>query len=445
MKIDFILPKIAIDIFKQFEKSGYEIYLVGGAVRDIILNRPLGDLDFTTNATPEQIQKLFKKTIYNNSFGTVTVVLEDGFKVEITPYRSEGDYRDGRHPGKVAWAPSLEMDLSRRDFTVNAMAYNGKILVDPHKGLSDIEKKVIKVVGDSPARFEEDGLRLMRAVRFATQLDFTIENNTLDSIKSKSSLILKISWERIRDELFKILECNTPGRGILMLKESGILQFILPEVDVCFGVEQKSPGRHHVDDVGTHLIKSLNSCTSTNTITRLAVLLHDIGKAQTFAKDGKSGLITFFNHEIVGAHLANAIALRLKLSKEQCKTLVLLVRFHMFTVSEKQTDKAIKRFIRNVGVENLDEAIAMRVADRVGSGSSVTSWRTELFKKRLIEVQQEPFSIKDLKISGTDIMQELSIKPGPRVGQILTKLFDDVENGKVPNEKDALLTALGNL
>ena len=442
MKEGFILPKIAETVFDRFKKAGHEIYLVGGAVRDILLKKEISDCDFTTNATPEQIQKIFEKTVYNNAYGTVTIILDDGTKAEITPFRREQKYSDHRHPEKIEWAKTIEEDLSRRDFTINAIAYDGQKLIDPYNGSGDLKDLLLRAVLDPDVRFKEDALRLIRAIRFASQLGCTIEEKTQASIKNNAELISHISWERIRDEFLKIIISDHPGDGILLLRSTGLLKYILPEVDACFGVEQISPERHHIDDVGTHLVKSLNACSSHNPITRFAVFLHDIGKVATFSKDKKTNIITFYNHEMVGAQLTEDIAKRFRLSKEESKTLVTLVRHHMFTVSEVQTDKAIKRFIRNVGVENLDEAIAMRIADRVGSGAAETSWRTELFKKRLIEVQKEPFSVKDLKINGTDVMKILSIKPGPRVGAILNLIFEKVEEGSLINRKDDLVKVL---
>lgn len=437
-----ILPETARHIIEIFTKNKYEIYLVGGAVRDLVLNRPIKDLDFTTNATPEEIQKLFPKTIYNNTYGTVMVIVDEKTTVEITPYRKEVNYSDFRHPDNVVWAKTIEEDLGRRDFTINAMAHDGESFIDPFNGQKDCLENIIRAVGDADRRFQEDALRLIRAVRFACNLGFTIENSTTSAIKNNAKLIENISGERIRDELFKILLSPHPKDGILFLKNTGLLTYILPEVEKCFAVPQKSPLRHHVYDVGTHLVMSLDACTSQNPITRLATLLHDTGKADTYLKDEKTEVITFYNHEIYSTKHAENIADRLKLSSAEKRLLVTLVRYHMFTVSEHQTDKAIKRFIRNVGKENIDEAILLRVADRVGSGASITSWRTELFKKRIVEVQHEPFSIKDLKINGNDVMKITGIKPGPKIGEILQKIFDEVEEKITPNDKKILLKRL---
>ncbi len=236
-----------------------------------------------------------------------------------------------------------------------------------------------------------------------------------------------------------MLESDHPAEGILFLHNTGLLKYILPEVELCFLVPQKSPKRHHIYDVGTHLVMSLKHCPSTDVITRLATLLHDIGKEKTFRRDEETGIITFYNHEVVGEKMTAQIADRLRLSNEQKKKLVTLVAKHQFTVSELQTDKAVKRFIREVGIEYVDDMLAVRTGDRIGSGATPTSWRLELFKKRLTEVQKEPFKVTDLKIDGNDVMQLLQIKPGPKIGTVLKSIFEKVENGELPNERDLLL------
>lgn len=436
------LPEFIVAFMDIFRKADYQIYLVGGPVRNLLLNRSIDNWDFTTNANPDQIQKLFSEALYNNNYGTVLIpltVAEEKVLCEVTPYRKEGQYSDGRHPDDISWADTLEEDLVRRDFTINSLAYDGVKLVDITGGLKDLEGKIVKAVGDPDKRFQEDALRLIRAVRFATQLEFQIEKETLASIVKNAQLIQQISWERIRDEFFKILSSGKPADGVLLLRETGLLGYILPEIEACFAVEQKSPERHHIYDVGTHLVETLRNCTSTDPITRFAALLHDVGKKDTHEKDAETDIITFYNHEIVGANIANSIAERFRLSKKERFKLVKLVRYHMFSVSELQTDKALRRFIRKVGLDNLEDILLIRTADRVGSGALETSWRTELFKKRLLEVQKEPFEIKDLKISGVDVMEILNIKPGPRIGDILKEIFAEVEEKKLENKREILL------
>ncbi len=442
------LPQFVLNFLKNFQKSGYKIYLVGGAVRELLLNNAVDNWDFATDATPDEILKLYPDGFYNNQFGTVGISQEvDGKKLifEVTTFRREAEYKDFRHPGKLSWAKTVEEDLARRDFTINSLAYDGKKVIDIFAGQKHLKEKLIVAVGDPDKRFKEDALRLMRAIRFASELGFLIEDKTRVSIQKNANLITKISWERIRDEFLKILKSENPSEGILFLRNTGLLAFILPEVDICFLIPQKSPKRHHIYDVGTHLVMSLKACPTTDEITRFATLLHDIGKAETFRRDDKTGLITFYNHEVVGTKLAENIANRFKLSNKQKEKLVRLVQFHQFTVSEIQTDKAVRRFIRNVGSEYLNDIIDLRFADRVGSGARPTSWRFELFKKRLVEVQKEPFKVTDLKIDGNDVMKTLNLKPGPKVGAVLSSIFNDVEKGRLKNERETLLSHLRDL
>ncbi|MBI4009188.1 CCA tRNA nucleotidyltransferase [Candidatus Roizmanbacteria bacterium] len=452
----FKLPKSVTDFMSVFKKNNFQIYLVGGAVRDILLNKDptnVGDnWDFATDATPQEILKLFPKGKYNNKYGTVLITtnnqqptINNSVIFEITPFRKESDYRDLRHPEKIEWAKTIEEDLARRDFTINAIAYDGEKIVDPFKGQEHLDQNLIVAVGEPNKRFNEDALRLMRAIRFASELGFLLEDKTRQSIQKNAELITKISWERIRDELFKILASPNPAEGILFMRSIGLLTFILPEVDICFIIPQKSPKRHHIYDVGTHLVMALKHCPSNDVITRFATLLHDVGKSTTFKREEKTGLITFYNHEVVGTQMVKKIADRLRLSNKQKEKLVRLVQYHQFTVTELQTDKAVRRFIRNLGKEYLMDMLDLRYADRVGSGAKPTSWRYELFKKRLVEVQKKPFSIADLKVDGNDVMKILNIKPGPKVGEILKTIFNDVEEGRVKNERDTLLIKLKEL
>ncbi len=456
----FQLPCFVQDFLKTFKNNGFSIYIVGGAVRDLLMDRHLPEdkknWDFATNATPEEIIKLYPDGIYNNKYGTVTIPITIGdgdektiaikqYLFEITPFRKESLYKDFRHPQKIEWAKTIEDDLARRDFTINAIAYDGENIIDPFRGRKHIEEKLIVAVGQPDLRFKEDALRLMRAIRFSSQLGFLIEPKTLLSIQKNASLIQKISWERIRDEFLKILSSDNPAEGILFMRSTGLLAFVLPELDVCFVIPQKSPKRHHIYDVGTHSVMALKSSPTRDPITRMAILLHDIGKAPTFRRDEKTSLITFYNHEVVGEKLAINIADRLKLSKKDKEKLVKLIRYHQFSVSELQTDKALRRFIREVGLEYLQDILDLRTADRIGSGAKPTSWRYELFKKRLIEVQKEPFKITDLKINGVDVMKELNLKPGPKVGKVLKTVFDEVVEGKLKNERSALLKRIKEL
>lgn len=448
----FTLPKEIKEILKKLKRAGFKAYIVGGCVRDIILGKDTKDWDFTTDATPEEITALFPDSFYDNKFGTVglpvkqptTNNLQPTTIFEITTFRSEFGYSDHRHPDKIIFGKTLEEDLQRRDFTINSMAYDGIKITDLYNGQKDLGEKIIKAVGDPNLRFEEDALRMMRAVRIATELQFLIEENTFNAIRQNTQLINKISSERIRDELLKILKSDYPTDGIKLLRNSGLLAVILPELEKCFLVDQKSPQRHHLYDVGTHLILSLHYCPSKNPIVRLASLFHDIGKAVTYKKDSH-GVITFYNHEIISASIVRNISNRLHFSKKDREKLIRLVRWHQFTVDERQTDKAIRRFIRSVGPDYLEDILAVRIGDRLGGGARETSWRLELFKKRLIEVQKQPFTVADLKVDGYDVMKIYKVNPGPLIGAVLNMLFNDVVEGKIPNERKNLIKRIEEL
>jgi len=450
-KIDTKVTKI----LEQFHSSDFEISIVGGGVRDLLLGKDVTDWDLTTNATPKEILKLYPKAYYNNSFGTVGLVIgkdADGKpnEIQITTYRVEEKYSDRRHPDKISWGKTLEEDLGRRDFTVNALALkygddNELNLIDLYKGQEDLKKKIIKTVREPDERFGEDALRLLRAVRFATTLGFTIESRTKASIIKNANLLEKISGERIRDELFKIIDSENAAAGILFCRETGLLNKILQELEACFSVEQKSPKRHHVYDVGTHCVKSLETCPSGDTIVRLATLLHDIGKAKV-AKVTNEGVRTFYNHEVVGGRQVREIAARLHLRKEDREKLFKLVRFHQFSVNENQTDKALRRFIKNVGVESIEDMMDLRIGDRLGGGlQQPESWRLKLFRKRLKEVLKKPFTVADLNISGHDVMKALGVNQGKKIGEVLNKLFEEVANDKQKNTRQYLLKRLINL
>jgi tRNA nucleotidyltransferase (CCA-adding enzyme) len=461
--MDIELPLMVRKILAKVAESGHEIFIVGGITRDLIMNRAGNDWDFTTDAPPEIINALFENSFYDNRFGTVGIIdptdetkdlLGKPKVYEITTYRKEWGYSDQRHPDQVEWGKTVEEDLIRRDFTINAIAFkpvpaiqktNVKTwhfdVIDPHCGQKDINNKIIRAVGNPEERFKEDALRMLRAIRLATQLEFKIDEVTFGAIKNNVNLIEKVSWERIRDELLKMLSFPFAAEGYQLLRNSGLAQKILPEVERGFGIEQKSPGRHHIYDVGEHSVYSLKYCPSSDPIVRLAALIHDIGKPLVFKKE-ENGQITFYNHETVGAALAKNLANRLRLSGKDRDRLYLLVRWHQFSVDERQTDKAIRRFIRNVGKENLEDILDVRTADRLGGGAQETSWRLERYKDKLIEVQKQPFTVADLKIDGHDVMEISGLKSGPQVGEVLKELFGEVEEDMNKNKRQFLLKRL---
>lgn len=437
--MDIKLPAKVLKVMKVFSDAGADIFVVGGAVRDLLINREVKDWDFTTNLAPEDMKKLFPKNSFcENIYGTFSIVLKGGEIFEVTTYRTEREYTDSRHPDKVEWGKTLEEDLKRRDFTINAMAIdiNGKI-VDIYGGLDDIKNRSIRAVGNPDERFKEDALRMMRAVRIACQIEFVIEEKTFEAMQKHSESINKIAGERIRDELFKILTSGHAVDGVKLLKSAGLLVHFMPEMLAGEGLKQRG---HHIYDVLTHSLEALKNCESNDPITLLATLIHDIGKPEVMKTI--NGTNTFHNHDIVGSRIANRIGKRLRLSNKELDKLFRLVRWHMFTASEMQTDSAVRRLIRNVTPEYLQDMIDLRRADRVGSGAKETSWRWELLKKRFVEVQKQPFSVKDLKIDGNDVMKILEIKPSRKVGDILDSLFAEVEVDPKLNVRELLIEKL---
>ena len=464
--VELIPPEI-LSIYKKFQNSKFEVYLIGGCVRNLLLKKEVKDWDLTTNATPKQILNLFPNGFYDNKFGTVGLPIEIDAKkqvVEVTTFRTEQGYSDRRRPDHVAWGKSIEEDLARRDFTVNAITLkilrhsgeerqrrlqnldSGRArmteyeIIDPFNGRKDLENKIVRAVGDPKQRFKEDALRLIRGVRITTEYSFTIEENTWKEIVNDAKLIKEVSGERIQAELLKILATDNPYEGIMLLKNSSLLQYILPELLEGVGVSQVRPGRHHTSDVFTHNVLSLKFCPSTDPIVRFATLLHDVGKPKVANRDDK-GLVIFHNHEIVGARIARQICDRLRFSKKDRDKIVNLIRWHMFTVDEKLSDAGVRRFIRRVGVESVKDMMDLRIGDRLGGGTQTAeSWRLKLFKKRIEEqLKPLPFSTNDLAIDGNDIMKELNIKPSPKVGQILQKLFEEVDEDLSKNNRKYLL------
>ncbi len=445
-----LIPKNIKEIYDKLEQKGFDVYFVGGCVRNLLMKTPVKDWDLTTSATPDQILKLFPDGFYNNEFGTVGIPLGEQNIVEITTFRTEHGYSDRRRPDKVSWGKTIDEDLSRRDFTMNAVALRFASLsqgkpsdpefVDPFNGREDIKNKIIRAVGNPKERFKEDALRLLRAIRFATVLSFDIDETTGKEIAADARLIKEISSERVKDEILKILASSDPAKGILLLKDSGLLKYILPELLEGVGVSMVRPGRHHTTDVFTHNLLSLKHCPSNDPIVRFSALLHDVGKPKAEGKDNV-GLVTFYNHEIIGAKIAYEICLRLRFSKKEANRVVNLIRWHMFSVDENLTDAGVRRFIRRIGVENVKDMMDLRVGDRLGGGTQTAeSWRLKKFKERVSgELAPKPFSINDLAIDGNDIMKILNIKPGPRIGKILQTLFEEVDEDLSKNNKEYLL------
>lgn len=447
------IPKEIEKITEKLEEEGFEAFVVGGCVRDSLLEKSPNDWDIATNANPSEIQTTFPKNYTNNDFGTVTVFTDSDKKslkeVEITPYRTEKEYKDGRHPEEVEWAKSIEEDLSRRDFTINGLAYRPAKddLIDLFSGREDLEKKLIRAVGYPDERFSEDGLRIMRAVRFATTLEFKIEKETKKAIKNNANLLGKISNERIRDELMKIIMDKNAAVGIEALRKLGLLKYIIPELEKGYGVDQN---KHHIYDCYEHSILSLDYAAKQeyNKHVRLAALLHDIAKP--IVKEGKGEDATFYNHEVVGKELAEKVLRRLKFPKKDIKKIIKLVRYHLFYYNVGEvSESSVRRLVRNVGKENVDDLIKVRKADRIGSGVP----KAEPYKLRHLQyviekVSRDPISTKMLEVGGEDVMNVLNIDPGPKVGDVLNILLSKVLSDPEKNKKDILseeIKKLGNM
>ena len=442
---NFPVPKEVLYVTKNLEKAGFEAYLVGGCVRDLVLSREPKDWDVTTNAVPEQIITLFPKTFYENTFGTVGVVneevLNEGLKViEITPYRLESDYSDNRHPDKVIFSQKIEDDLKRRDFTVNSLAYSPSKneVVDFYDGQKDIGHKIIRTVGDPVARFTEDGLRMLRAVRLSAELLFEINPETEKAIFENSHLLKNISMERIRDEFTKMILSPEPMMALLRLKKLGLLPYIVPELEEGVGIEQT---KTHAYDVFEHLLRSAQHAADKGypLEIRLAVLFHDISKPESRRK-GK-GAWTFYGHEVLGAHVTKKILERLKYPSKTIEKVVKLVRWHMFfSDTEQITLSAVRRMIVNVGGgESIWDLMNLRICDRIGTGRPKENpYRLRKYHAMIDEALRDPISVGMLKTNGSRLMEITKTQPGPKIGFILHALLEEVLEDPKKNTSEYL-------
>jgi poly(A) polymerase/tRNA nucleotidyltransferase (CCA-adding enzyme) len=441
------IPKEVKSILEKLNKNGFKAHIVGGGVRDFLRNERPKDWDIATSAKPKQIQKLFPKSFYKNKFFTVTVQTDNKNpelkEIEITTYRLETKYTDKRHPEQVKFAETIEEDLARRDFTVNAIAIeleNKKTkTIDSFNGQKDLKSKTIKAVGEAKKRFSEDALRMMRAVRFSTVLgkNWKIEKETGQAIKKNAVWLQAISKERIREELIKIIMSENAADGIELLRELGLLKYIIPELEEGYKVAQN---KHHIYDCYEHYIRSLDYAAKKGfgKHVRFASLLHDIGKPKT--KRGKGKDATFYNHEIVGAKMTIQILNRLKFSKKDVEKITKLVRYHLFYYHPDEVgESSVRRLVRQVGPENMDELLQVRMADRIGSGvPKAEPYKLRHLKYVIEKVSQDPISAKMLKVDGNDIMKILKIKPGPNVGQILDILLEYTLEDPKKNNKEFL-------
>lgn len=437
----YSIPKPVLTVMKELESKGFEAFAVGGAVRDTLLKLEPKDWDVATNAKPEQIQEVFPDNLYENQFGTVTVRTGDDSvaEVEVTTYRVDGGYTDGRHPDAVTFTESLKEDLARRDFTVNAMAFNANgDIHDPFKGKADLDAKLLRAVGNPTERFDEDALRLMRAVRFAAQLGFGIEEKTLEAVSAQAELLKNVSQERIRDEFIKTIMTPHAGDGIRLFASTKLLDQFLPELTEGIGVDQN---HHHVFTVFEHLVKSLEYAVKKNYSleVRIASLFHDIGKPES--KQGEGDAATFYNHEHIGAKMVKTIMKRMKFSNEVSEQVHRLVRYHQFYYdTEEVTASSVRRLVKNVGLEHMDELLQVREADRIGSGvPKAVPYKLRHLKFMIEQVSTDPISPKMLAVRGDVLMKELGVEPGPRLGLIIKALLADVLEEPKHNTKEYLM------
>jgi putative nucleotidyltransferase with HDIG domain len=430
------VPPPVRELLTTLWSAGHAAYVVGGSLRDALLGRDPQDWDLTTDARPDRILEVFPGAVYENAFGTVAV-RRDHDVYEITTFRSDHDYADHRRPHRVEFGDSIEADLARRDFTVNAIAWGGRVgaepgLVDPYDGRADVAARQLRAVGDPVARFEEDALRMVRAIRLAATLEFTIERATLDGIVARAGLVRHLSGERIAAELGKLLAAPRPSVGLRLMADTGILGSVSPELGAQRGIPQnKVTG----EDLWDHTLRSVDAARADRPVVRLATLLHDVGKPATFA-DGH-----FLGHESVGAEQAAALLDRLRAPRAVRERVVHLVRQHMFSYESAWSDAAVRRFIGKIGVDAIEELFELREADNVGSGVPPGAGRLDELRARVAtELAGDTILDRgDLAVDGHDLMSEVGLQPGPALGRILDELLERVIADPALNDRPTLL------
>ena len=435
----------ALPLLEKLTHHGFAAFLVGGGIRDLLLGREPGDWDVACSAKPEQLLEIWPEAKPTGlKHGTVTVLSQD-HPVEVTSFRSDGPYSDGRHPDWVHFGVSLEEDLSRRDFTVNAMALDPleQTFEDPHGGQDDLRSGLLRTVGDPDRRFAEDGLRPLRGIRLASVLEFSIETATLSAIRRSRTRVAGVALERVRGELVKMMAARRPSIGLELLRTTGTLEVVLPELMEGVGMSQN---RHHAYDVYSHILHTVDAAPESNLRVRLAALFHDIGKPRT--RKVVEGEATFIGHDSVGAAMTSEIMSRLRFSNRETEAVSHLVAEHLFHYTPDWTDAAVRRFVKRVGSEHLEDLFELRGADNVGSGlKEKTPESLAELQTRVGQVLQaeDATSVSDLDITGDEVMSILNLQPGPVVGAVLDQLLELVmENPAMNNNKD-LAAALKQL
>lgn len=436
-----VIPEAVVALCRAIERGGFRAWLVGGSLRDILMGRVPKDWDLATSATPQQIIQLFKRVIPTGiDHGTVTVLWQGG-SYEVTTLRGEGGYSDGRRPDHVYFIDDIERDLARRDFTINALAYAPitDTLIDPFGGLADMQARTLRTVGAAEARFGEDGLRVLRAARFVATLEFDLEPETRAGIGKSLEAFARVSPERVRDEWLHTLQAPQPSRGFAVMQETGVMAITCPELSEQFGCTQN---RYHAHDVWTHSMLCMDACAG-GPIHRLAGLLHDLGKPRTRALSDKTGDYTFYNHESVGARMADVWLKRYRFSNDERQQVVHLVQHHLVCYSDEWTDAAVRRFVRRVGLDQIDALLDLARADALGKGKPVEDELAALvrLRARVAEVQSQgaALGVRELAIDGSDVLARLGIRPGPIVGKILGDLLQRVLDDPQLNTRDSLL------
>ncbi|OGG53051.1 hypothetical protein A3C20_03005 [Candidatus Kaiserbacteria bacterium RIFCSPHIGHO2_02_FULL_55_25] len=442
--VELSVPPVVRELCDTLKKAGFQAYLVGGCVRDLIIGREPKDWDITTNANPEEIQKLFPETFYENTYGTVGVVTQSENPrlkvIEITPFRIEGEYSNARHPDEVKFSDNLSDDLKRRDFTINAIAYDPSTgeLVDEHGGKEDLKRKVIATVGDPHERFEEDALRMLRAVRISAELDFAIDASAAAGISAQAAQLGKISRERVRDELIRVVMSPRPMQALYVAQKLGLLKYVIPELEEGIGCDQNQA---HSFDVFEHLMRSLQHAADKEWALeiRLAAMLHDVGKPATRVRSDEKNDWTFHGHDVVSSRMTKKILANLKFPKETIEKVASLVRWHMFfSDPDVVTLSAVRRVIARVGTDSINDLLNLRVCDRIGTGRPKEHpFRLRKYMSMVDEALRDPVSVSMLKIDGSKIM-ELGEKPSPRIGWILHALLEEVLDDPRKNTEEYL-------